>query len=68
MLRRPDAVDFVIDLISKDHAGRAAISALAIRGHSESIRERVAPAVASLNNSDLTAWFEKKFSVPPEKH
>jgi HEAT repeat protein len=67
MLRRPDAVDFLIGLIPKDQAARAALSALTIHRHSESVRERVVSAVASLKNADLTAWFKKKFSVAPER-
>jgi hypothetical protein len=67
MLRQPAAIDFLIGQISKEHTMRPAVSALAIHRHNEAIRERVASAVLSLKDPDLTAWFQRKFSIAPER-
>jgi len=67
MLRQPAAIDFLIGQISKEHTTRAAVSALAIHRHNEAVRERVASAITSLKDPDLTAWFQRKFSVAPDR-
>jgi HEAT repeat protein len=61
MLRSPAAVDYLVELVARNDAACAALSALAIHRHTDKIRERVAAAVAQTNNPSLQARFEEKF-------
>lgn len=63
LLRQPAAVDFLLEVVRHPDpaTARAAISALAIHRHQQSILDRVAAAVRQTQAPDLQTWFERKF-------
>jgi HEAT repeat protein len=65
MLRSSDAVEFLVTILAEGTKGesQAALAALAIHRHSESIRTRVAATVAARKDAVLEAKFQAKFSA-----
>jgi hypothetical protein len=65
MLRLPAAFDLLVEVVAGQHQGvaLAALSALAIHRHNESLKERIAGAVAKKGDAALQARFEQKFAV-----
>jgi HEAT repeat protein len=62
MLRPPAAMDFLMEQINVKSTASAALAALAIHRHNESIKERVTAAVALTQDAGLKARFEEKFN------
>jgi HEAT repeat protein len=61
MLRLPEAFDYLLELVERKDTSFAALAALAIHRHNEKLRERVAAAVARINDAGLQVRFEEKF-------
>jgi HEAT repeat protein len=65
MTRLPAALEFLFEVLAADRqaAALAALSALAIHRHNESIHERVAAVVAQKGDAVLQERFKKKFAA-----
>lgn len=65
MTRLPAALDFLLEIVAgaNQAAALAALSALAIHRHYESIKERIAAAVAKRGDTALQERFKKKFEA-----
>ena len=68
MLRREDAIAFLMNVVTVGPRRRAAdaLRALAIHRYDEALSERVASAVAARAEDDLRELYEKEFSVERE--
>lgn len=65
MLRLPAAFDLLLEVVAGQNkaAALAALSALAIHRHNESLRDRIAAAVAKKGDAALQARLDQKFAV-----
>jgi len=66
MTRLPAAVEFLFEVLAaaKQSAALAALSALAIHRHNDSVHDRVAAVVAQKADAALLERFKKKFAAP----
>jgi HEAT repeat protein len=65
MLRLPAAFEMLLEIVAGENKDMAlaALSALAIHRHNESLRERIAAAVAKQGDASRKARFDQKFAV-----
>jgi hypothetical protein len=65
MMRLPEALDFLLAVLTGESRGQAlaALAALRIHRHNKAIKERVAAAVAQTGDKSLQARFEAKFAA-----
>jgi hypothetical protein len=63
--RLPAALEFLLGILADEHqtAASAALSALAIHSHNESLRERIATIVARRADPALREQFDRKFDA-----
>ena len=64
LLRLPQAIDFMIDVISAGHPGTAgaAVEAMRMFRHDAALRGRIQSAVESARDADLLRLFERHFA------
>ncbi|MFL5244615.1 MAG: hypothetical protein ACJ8FY_21145 [Gemmataceae bacterium] len=67
MLRVPAAIDFLIEQIAVKTTASAALTALAIHRHNERVKDRVATAVAQMQDPALQARLAEKFDLRGSK-
>jgi HEAT repeats len=65
MTRLPAALEFLLEILAADNrtAALAALSALAIHRHNESVKGRIAAVVAEKDDAALRERFQKKFEA-----